>query len=191
MRIGTTSALALSFVLACGAAYADDKDKAKDHHGDHGGGDGHGDGHGDGNGHGHGDGHGNGHDDDHGAMDGGGQHGHGHDDADDDDGDDDAGTAIDPQRTPAQVEFRQKLLEREHALVKELTNHPGRSVTRVDRQQIGVHWRHVMRLLRIRELAERAKDAAAMKRVDELIEREDKKFRARLLGADAGTGGSK
>jgi hypothetical protein len=61
-----------------------------------------------------------------------------------------------------------------------------------ERQAMGTHWRHVMRLLRIRELAEANKDAASVQKVDTLLERESKKFGAHLdeLG-DASDGGAR
>lgn len=46
---------------------------------------------------------------------------------------------------------------------------------------------HVMRLLRIRELAERDGETAIVQRVDELRDREDERFASILQGmADAG-----
>lgn len=181
MRVHLISVFVVSAALATGAAYADGKsggaahsdDKVQDKRGDNG----HGGGHGDGTGRGHGD------SDGHGDA-GGGRH---LDDEDETTGDGDGGAPVaDPQRTAAQAEFRQKLVEREHALIKELASHPGKKVSMGERQLIGVHWRHVMRLLRIRELADRAKDAAALKRVDALLAKADARLRTKIANVEAG-----
>jgi hypothetical protein len=127
--------------------------------------------------------------------DGGGDHRghHGDSDSDDDDEDEKGGNAA-PEipRTPEQTDYRNKLLDKEHEIVRDAAKAHGRHIAMEDREQIGMHWRHVMRLLRIRELAQEDKDAALVAKCDELLEKADKRFRDRMAkaggaaGADAG-----
>jgi hypothetical protein len=103
------------------------------------------------------------------------------DDKDDDDKDDkDEGPPPVVNRSPAQAEFRGKLLAREHDLVGKQYGHPGEHDRREARLAIGQHWRWVMRLARIRELAEDAHDAATVKAVDDILAKIDAKLTARM-----------
>jgi hypothetical protein len=128
----------------------------------------------------------------HGDGDGGGGGGgrgehHGEHGEDEDDDDDDGGAPAKPiTRTPEQSEYREKVLAKEHALVKELAHKHGRRIAMEDRSRIGMHWRHVMRLLRIRELAQEDKDAAVVAKCDDLIDRADRRLREQLEGKDGG-----
>lgn len=76
--------------------------------------------------------------------------------------------------TPAQVTFRQKLVNTERDVVSKFGYRGGGHVAQEDRVVIGEHWRHVMRLLRIRELAEQAKDTATVAKCDDLLAKADK-----------------
>jgi hypothetical protein len=90
--------------------------------------------------------------------------------------------------TPAQTEFRQKLVDREHTMVHDLARGNGRHISTEDREMIGMHWRHVMRLLRIRELAAAANDAASVTKCDDLLVKADKWIHAKLTRTPAGGG---
>jgi hypothetical protein len=81
-------------------------------------------------------------------------------------------------------------------MMRELGHRQGPKIALEDRREMGVHWRHVMRLMRIRELAENDGDKAIVAKVDALLEREDKKFSAHKGGVpeggtNPGEGGSK
>ena len=103
-----------------------------------------------------------------------GRHGGHADDADDDD--DDAGAMPKITRTPAQDMVRRELVRQRREAIEAAVKKNGKPLTQAQRQAIGMHWRHIMRLLRIREIAEDAKDSATMTRVDGLIARATKHF---------------
>ena len=105
---------------------------------------------------------------------------------DDDTADDDGGAPVVVDRTPAQKERRDQLVAKEHELVLRLAHAHGRRISLRDRQAIGLHWRHVMRLSRIRELAEQDHDTALLARIDALLEKADKKFTAGMTETDGG-----
>ena len=80
--------------------------------------------------------------------------------------------------TDAQSTFRKNLItQREKAVNDAVGAHPA---SQGQRQEIGLHWRHVMRLLRIRELAEQDKNDAAVKKVDALLTRAETKFTEKM-----------
>ncbi len=121
----------------------------------HGGGNGQGKGPGTGDGAGEGSGHGKHH----------GEHG-------------DAGVAI--KRTPEQEAFRKDLLDKKHKLVADIVHANGKRATKAEHNTVRRYWRHVTRLLRIRELAQDAKDDATVKKVDALLERAEANFTVKL-----------
>ena len=133
------------------------------HGGEHAGGNEHGNEHGNGSGAGNGSGSG---------------HGRGH--GEDSDDDDDAAAAPAIARTPAQAAKRQAIVSERRAAIETAVHKNGKTLTPAERQAIGVHWRHVMRLLRIREIAEEAKDTATVTRVDALLDRASKHFEAKI-----------
>ncbi len=100
----------------------------------------------------------------------------------------DGGAPVVVERTPVQKERRDQLVAKEHELVREVAHANGKRMSQRERQAIGVHWRHVMRLSRIRELAEQDHDTALLPRIDALLDKADKTFVARLkaLAADGG-----
>ena len=100
----------------------------------------------------------------------------------DDEGDEaeDAGPPIAITRTPEQTELREHVIKAERERLHDFAHAKHRHLTMQERQAMGMHWRHVMRLLRIRELADAAKDTASVQKVDALLERETKKFAAHL-----------
>jgi hypothetical protein len=112
--------------------------------------------------------------------------------ADDSDLDDDDGgaPAVDVKRSAAQAQFRDQRVAKEQREMTEFARRVHRKLTMQERQAMGVHWRHVMRLIRIRELAEEDKDSASMAKVDALLEREGAKFSAKLE-SEGGDGGAK
>jgi hypothetical protein len=88
--------------------------------------------------------------------------------------------------TPEQAEFRDKLVGQQRLFVRDMVRAAGKHISAEERQDIEHHWRRVMRLLRIRELAEQENDAAVVRRADELRDREDEKFVTLMQrGADA------
>jgi hypothetical protein len=95
---------------------------------------------------------------------------------DEDEGKQDAGPGVLLNLTPEQTEFRDKLLGQQRLFVRDMVRSGGGSISLERRQAIELHWRHVMRLLRVRELAEQDHDALVVSRVDELRDREDEKF---------------
>jgi len=118
-------------------------------------------------------------------RDGGMGHGHhdghrmgGHDNDEDDD-DADAGP-VHITRSPEQAARHAQMVARERDKLRDWTHKRRRHLTLAERQAMGMHWRHVIRLERIREIAEQEKDTATVKKCDELLERENKKFDARL-----------
>lgn len=120
-------------------------------------------------------------------RDGGAEHGHreghrmwNHDGGANDDDEDDAGS-VNITRTPEQEARHAQMVSREREKLKEWSHKRKRHLTMVERQAMGTHWRHVIRLERIREIAEQEKDTTTLKKVDELLDRENKKFDTRLV----------
>jgi hypothetical protein len=107
----------------------------------------------------------------------------GHADADDgaDDQDDEPGQPpLQATRTPEQTAIRQAIVDKRMKSIGDIVHAGGRPITQGERQAIGLHWRHVMRLLRIRELADADGDKAILARVDAVLARESTKFDAKL-----------
>ena len=103
--------------------------------------------------------------------------------------DDDGGAPV-VNRTPAQTERRDRLVVRERDLVRQWVHRDGKRISPRERQAIGLHWRHVMRLSRIREFAEQDHDTALLSRIDALLDRADKTFTARM-NAPSSDGGAR
>jgi hypothetical protein len=100
---------------------------------------------------------------------------HGDDDADDRDDAPDAAPVPPPLGlTPEQTDFRGKLVSREHDAVGVFARRHGMHISPADLQAIRAHWRHVMRLLRIREIAQAQKDTATVAKCDELLAKADR-----------------
>jgi hypothetical protein len=118
---------------------------------------------------------------------------HGDDDVDErDDAPDAAPVMPPPGLTSEQTDFRGKLVSREHDAVGAFARRNGKHISMEDRQAIGVHWRHVMRLLRIREIAQAQKDTATVAKCDDLLAKADAWLQAHAKGTgtagDAGGG---
>ena len=97
----------------------------------------------------------------------------------DDGADDDGGVPVVP-RTAAQAEHRDALVAKEREMVRGAAHHGGKKkISQRERQAIGMHWRYVMRLSRIRELAEQDHDTAVVAHVDALNERAPTRSSAR------------
>ncbi len=113
----------------------------------------------------------------------------------DSDDDDDRGEAPAPlsnlNRTQPQAEFHDKLVAVERRRLGEYALRVHRKLTFGERRAMGVHWRHVMRLERIRELAETAKDTATIAKVDALLAREEKRVTDRLAETETAEGGAR
>jgi hypothetical protein len=114
-----------------------------------------------------------------------------HEDDDDRDEDADAGPPVDFHRTEAQTKRRDEIVARERDVLRDIGHRNGPKISHEDRSEMGVHWRHVMRLLRIRELAENDGQKDIVAKCDALLDREDKKFvgrhgEAKGSGATAG-----
>lgn len=108
---------------------------------------------------------------------------------DGDDSDDDGGAPVVVDRTAAQTAHRDQVVAKEKALVEGAIHASGQRLTARERQEIGMHWRHVMRLLRIRDLAEDDKDTATVTRVDAVLDRAEKSFAKRMGGLHGASSG--
>jgi len=115
----------------------------------------------------------------------------GRDDADNDpkhrgmhgrpDDDRDAGRDKDDEKAASEAkDFRRGLFERRERAIVDALNRDRRALTGEVNEAIRRHWRHLARLLRIREMALAAKEAAIVERVQRDIDREDKAFSDRL-----------
>lgn len=69
--------------------------------------------------------------------------------------------------------------------IREAVRADNKEVTHEERTVIGLHWRHTMRVFRVREMAAKAKDAAAIARCDALVTKADDKFFAKLKELNA------
>jgi hypothetical protein len=98
----------------------------------------------------------------------------------DDQDEGDTQPALVTNRTPEQTAMRQAIVDKRTKAIGDIVHAGGKPVTASERQAIGLHWRHVMRLLRIRELAEADGDKAILTRVDAVLARESTKFDAKL-----------
>lgn len=97
------------------------------------------------------------------------------------DDDIDAGRDKDDDKSAAEAkEFGRGLFGRRERAIVDALNRDRRALTDEGREAIRRHWRHLARLLRIRELAAAAKEDAFVARVERDIEREEKTFNARL-----------
>lgn len=98
----------------------------------------------------------------------------------------DGGAAPTLNLTPEQSEFREKLVGQQRFFVRDMVRGHGKHISSEQRQAIERHWHRVMRLLRIRELAEQNDDASVVQHADELRDREDERFVALMQqGMDA------
>lgn len=88
---------------------------------------------------------------------------------------------------------RKAYVDKTYAKIRELTRANGKHVTEEERAAIRKHWRHTMRLWRIRNLAENDKDTGIVARVDALLATADKhlfdKLKTLNAAAPATTGG--
>ena len=115
-----------------------------------------------------------------------------HDEESEDEDDNDAVPMPDIHRTPAATDFRDKLVAHERQQMSEFAHKIHRKFTQDERHEMAAHWRRVMRLERIRQLAAEEKDQAIVGRVDALLDREKQKFAARLGTEGSGAeGGAK
>jgi hypothetical protein len=100
----------------------------------------------------------------------------------------------DDRPTPGQEQFRRGLLERRQKAIAEEVGRGHKTLTEEEREAISGHWHRMLRLLRIRLLAEKARDDAAVKRVDALLDRIDKALDTKLdklnAAAPAAAGGA-
>jgi hypothetical protein len=119
---------------------------------------------------------------DHDDMDRDSRHHGSHGKSDDDrEADKDRDTDRKEDRSAADAkEFRRGLFERRERAIVESLNRDRKALTDEARDAIGRHWRHLTRLLRIRELAAAAKEDDVVHRVEQDIAREEKAFTARL-----------
>ena len=105
--------------------------------------------------------------------------------AEDDDDDEDSGTHADAgkaraRRTPEQMGFRREVWGRSEKALEAIVHKGNKRITTEEREVIHSHDRHVMRLLRIRELAQEDKADAVVKRVDAALERIEKRTQTKL-----------
>jgi hypothetical protein len=107
-------------------------------------------------------------------------------DSDSDDEDDRPGAPPVPDLalTDAQTTFRNLTIAARQKAIADAVG--AGAATQAQRQEIGLHWRHIMRLLRIRELAEKDKADAIVKRVDALLARAQAKFTAKMAKIGGG-----
>lgn len=93
--------------------------------------------------------------------------------------------------SPPSPEERESRLKRAayvrttRAKIRETVRANDKEVTHEERTVIGLHWRHTMRVFRVREMAAKAKDAASITRCDALITKADEKFFAKLKDLNA------
>ena len=109
-----------------------------------------------------------------------------HDDDDDDDGPATDGGKPAGRLTPAQLNFRKETWERREKAIEARVHKGGKKMSEAEREAVKKHWLVLGKLLRIRELAQEDKNDAAVKRVDALIEKLEKKLDAKLETADGG-----
>jgi hypothetical protein len=111
------------------------------------------------------------------------------------DDDRDAAKGGDDEKSAAERrEFQHGLYERREKAIVEQLNRDRKEMTDDVREAIRLHWRHLARLVRIRELAIAAKEDAFIKRVESDIEREEKAFTThleKLRGKGAAEGGAR
>lgn len=69
--------------------------------------------------------------------------------------------------------------------IREAVRANGKATTQEERIVIGMHWRHTMRLFRVRHFAEKANDMATVGRCDGLLSKADTKFFAKLAELNA------
>ena len=82
--------------------------------------------------------------------------------------------------TPEQRGRRRAYVDATTAKIRKIVHGGGKSVTEEEREVIRKHWRHTMRLWRIRNLAEADGDASITQRVDLLISKSEKHLEAKL-----------
>lgn len=109
----------------------------------------------------------------------------GHDDDDDDDATD-GGKGPAGRRTPAQLNWRKDVWERREKNIEERVHKHGKKLTDAEKDMIKKHWFTVSRLMRIRELAQDAKDDATVKRVDAALAKVEKNFDEKIEKAEGG-----
>ncbi len=92
-----------------------------------------------------------------------------------------------PAASESPEQRRKDFVERARIQIRAAVSANRREVTEEERETIRGYWRHAMRLLRIRELAEQANDADGAARADKLLERFGKRFyeETRILNAKA------
>jgi hypothetical protein len=108
----------------------------------------------------------------------------GHDDDDDDDVTD--GGKAGPRRTPAQLNWRKDVWQRREKEIDDRVHKHGKKLTDAEKDMIKKHWLTVSRLMRIRELAQDAKDDATVKRVDAALAKVEKGFDEKIEKAEGG-----
>ncbi len=99
-----------------------------------------------------------------------------------------APTAAAPAASPEERESRSKraaYVRTTRAKIRETVRANNKEVTHEERTVIGLHWRHTMRVFRVREMAAKAKDAASIARCDALVTKADEKFFAKLKELNA------
>ncbi len=97
---------------------------------------------------------------------------------------------VDREPSAEQKEYRRGVFERrEKAIVAALRQNGP--LNDAERDAIRAHWRHVTRLLRIREVAESLKDDVTVKRADALIAHAEQVCDGKLAKLAAQTGGAK
>lgn len=82
--------------------------------------------------------------------------------------------------TADQIARRKAYVDRTAAHIRDLVHANGKAVTDEERAAISRHWRHSMRLLRVRNLAEADSDQADVARVDALLATADMHLDAKL-----------
>ena len=82
--------------------------------------------------------------------------------------------------TPEQLGRRRAYVDATTAKIRRLVHAGGKSVTDEEREVIRRHWRHTMRLWRIRSLAEADGDKSVVSRVEVLMTRSDRRLDQRL-----------
>ncbi len=96
----------------------------------------------------------------------------------------DAGTK-DESESLSLRERRNSYVSTTRKKIREAVRANGKATTQEERIVIGMHWRHTMRLFRVRHFAEKANDMATVGRCDGLLSKADTKFFAKLAELNA------
>lgn len=94
--------------------------------------------------------------------------------------DDDADDALQTEESAETHQKRKDFLRKSKGEITAALKSSGRAPSNAENEVIKAHWRRTMRLWRIRTIAEKLKDNAALAKVDALLAKADEKTKAKL-----------